>query len=75
MNKEKLERANKIIRTIETLDSLNSLMYVPYPQFSSHDRNVNSACFDDNTLKALKEVIINFIAEHKAKLKEEFEEL
>ena len=75
MNKEKLERANKIIRALETLDSLNSIMYVPYPQFSSNDRNVNSACFDDNTLKALKEVIINFVAEHKVKLKEEFEEL
>ena len=75
MNKEKLELANKIIKTINVLDDLNSVIYAPYPQFYGYDREVNSACFDEETLKRLKSVIKCFIDERKKELTKEFESL
>ena len=75
MNKETLERANEIVKTIENLDKLSSVMYVPYPQFESSDRSVNSACFEKATLEKLKEVIQEFIKERRAELTKEFEDL
>lgn len=75
MNKEILKRANDITKTISTLDDLNRIIYTPYPQFSSNDTKVNSASFDEETLKKLKETIKNFIETRKAELKEEFENL
>ena len=72
MNKETLELANKITRTIDTLDDLNSVICAPYPQFYGHDREVNSACFDEETLKRLKSVIKDFIDDRRKELMEEF---
>ena len=75
MNKETLELANKITRTIDTLDDLNSVIYAPYPRLYGHDREVNSACFDEETLKRLKSVIKNFIDDRRKELLEEFKGL
>lgn len=75
MNKETLKRANDIIKTIENLDKLSSVMYVPYPQFESSDRSVNSAGFEKETLEKLKAVIQEFIKERKSELTEELEKL
>ena len=75
MNKEALEIANKITRTIETLDDLNCVIYAPYPQFYGYDREVNSARFDEETLKRLKSVIKYFIDERRKELTKEFESL
>lgn len=75
MNKETLELANKITRAIDTLDDLNSVIYAPYPQFYGHDREVNSACFDEETLKRLKSVIKDFIDDRRKELMEEFKGL
>lgn len=75
MNKETLEIANKITRTIEALDDLNSVICVPYPQFYGYDREVNSACFDEETLKRLKSVIKDFIDDRRKELMEEFKGL
>ena len=49
MNKSTLEEANKLVRTIDALDDLNFVLCAPYPQFSCHDRDVNSASFDEKT--------------------------
>mgnify|MGYP003448935334 CR=1 FL=1 len=57
MNREKLERANALTRAIDVLDDLNRVMCVPYPQFSNKDKQVNSACLDEETLKRLVHVI------------------
>lgn len=75
MNKETLELANKITRTIDTLDDLNSVICAPYPQFYGHDREVNSACFDEETLKRLKSAIKDFIDGRRKELMEEFKGL
>ena len=61
MNKSTLEKANKLVKTIDALDDLNFVLCAPYPQFSCHDRDVNSASFDEKTLGELKEIIKNFI--------------
>ena len=75
MNKKTLEYANSILRTIDVLDDLRRIMFVPYPQFSSNDISVNSAAFDEETLKKLKEVIKNFVDNRATELREEFENL
>ena len=75
MNKSTLEKANRLAKTIDTLDDLNFVLCAPYPQFSCHDRNVNSASFDEKTLNELKETIRNFIDEKQRKLLEEFKTL
>ena len=75
MNKSTLEKANKLVRTIEVLDDLNFVLCAPYPQFSCSGLNVNSASFDEKTLKELKEIIKGFIDEKQRKLLEEFKTL
>lgn len=75
MNKESLDKANSLIRTIEVLNDLNSIMRVPYPQFSCSDRDVNSAAFDGKTLEELKDTIRQYIKKRKRELQEEFEAL
>lgn len=75
MNKSTLEKANRLAKTIDALDDLNFVLCAPYPQFSCHDRNVNSAFLDEKTLKELKETIKNFIDEKQRKLLEEFKTL
>ena len=75
MNKSTLEKANRLAKTINALDDLNSVLCAPYPQFSCHDRDVNSASFDEKTLKELKETIKCFIDEKQRKLLEEFKML
>lgn len=75
MNKETLEHANKIVRVIDTLNDLNSIMYDTFPQFLGYNKKVNSAAFDEETLKRLKEVIKSFADERKKELQEEFEKL
>lgn len=76
MNKETLGYANKLVSVIDSLNDLNSIMYDSFPQFSGYEnRNVNSARFDEETLKRLKAVIKNFIDERKKELQEEFEKL
>lgn len=75
MNKETLENANKLVNVMDTLNDLNRIMYDSFPQFSGYDRNVNSAAFDDETLKRLKEVIKNFVDVRREELQEEFEKL
>ena len=75
MNKSTLEKANRLVKTINALDDLNFVLCAPYPQFSCHDRDVNSASFDEKTLKELKETIKYFIDEKQRKLLEEFKML
>ena len=75
MNKSTLEKANKLVRTIDVLDDLNFVLCAPYPQFSCHDRDVNSASFDEKTLGELKETIKNFIDEKQRELLEELKML
>lgn len=50
-------------------------MYDTFPQFSGYSKEVNSAAFDEETLKRLKEVIKSFTDERRKELQEEFEEL
>lgn len=75
MNKSTLEKANKLVRTIDALDDLNVVLCAPYPQFSCSGLNVNSASFDEKTLKELKETIKNFIDKKQRELLEEFKML
>ena len=75
MNKSILEKSNKLVRTIEVLNDLNFVLCVPYPQFSCHDRNVNSAFLDEKTLGELKGTIKNFIDKKQKELLEEFKML
>lgn len=75
MNRETLKLANEITRSIDILDDLDCIMCAPYPQFSGHDRNVNSAAFDEETLKRLKVVIAEFIEGRRKELQEEFKQL
>lgn len=75
MNKSTLEKANRLEKTIDTLDDLNFVLCAPYPQFSCHDRNVNSASLDEKTLKELKETLKNCIDEKQRELLEEFKML
>lgn len=75
MNRETLKLANEITRSIDVLNDLDCIMCAHYPQFSGHDRAVNSAAFDEETLKRLKEVIKSFSDERRKELQEEFEKL
>ena len=75
MTQETLKLANEIMRSVDVLDDLNCIMCAPYPQFSGHDRVVNSAAFDEETLKRLKEVIKSFVDERRKELREEFNKL
>lgn len=75
MNRETLKLANEITRSIDALDDLDCIMCVPYPQFSGHDRIVNSAAFDEESLKELKAIIEEFIDKRRKELQEEFEKL
>lgn len=75
MNRETLKHANEIINEIDTLNDLNRVMYASYPQFLGNDIKVNSAGFDEITLKRLKAIITNFIDDRKKELQEEFKKL
>ena len=75
VNKSTLEKANKLVKTIDALDDLNFVLCAPYPQFSCHDRNVNSASLDEKTLSELKKTIRNFIDEKQRELLEELKTL
>ena len=75
MNKNTLDQANSIIRSINVLDDLNFVMNRPYPQFSCNDKDVNSASFDENTLEQLKITIKGFIEKRKIELQEKFNSL
>ena len=75
MNKSTLEKANKLAKTIDALNDLNFVLCASYPQFSCHDRDVNSASFDEKTLGELKEIIKNFIDEKQRELLEELKML
>ena len=75
VNKSTLEKANRLVKTISALDDLNFVICAPYPQFSCHDRDVNSASFDEKTLGELKRIIKNFIDEKQRELLEEFKTL
>lgn len=75
MNKVTLEKANRLSKTIDALDDLNFVLCAPYPQFSCHDRNVNSASFDKKTLSELRETIKNFIDKKQRELVEELKML
>ena len=75
MNKSTLEKANKLVKTIDALDDLNFVLCAPYPQFSCHDREVNSASFDEKTLDELKKTIKNFIDGRQRELLEELKML
>lgn len=75
MNRETLKFANELTKSIDVLDDLDRIMCAPYPQFSRHDENVNSAAFDEETLKRLKVVIAEFIERRKKELQEEFKQL
>ncbi|WP_304431056.1 hypothetical protein [Romboutsia ilealis] len=75
MNRETLKFANELTRSIDVLDDLHCIMCAPYPQFSGHDKNVNSVAFDKETLKRLKVVIAEFIEGRRKELQEEFKQL
>ena len=75
MNKEILNKGNSLIREIEVLNDLNSIMCVPYPLFSSGDKDVNSVNFDKETLNELRNIIWEFIGKRKLELQKEFEAL
>ena len=75
MNKTQLERGNKITRSLKAIDDLWKIMFVPYPQFSSCDIEVNSANFDQVTLDGLKMVITDYLKERSDALEKEFKEL
>lgn len=60
---------------MKALDNLNIIINVPYPQFSCSDIEVNSACFDKETLSNLKISIKDFIEKRKLELQKEFESL
>ena len=75
VNKSTLEKANRLSKTIKALDDLNFVLCATYPQFSCSGLNVNSASFDERTLKELKETIKGFIDEKQRKLLEEFKTL
>ena len=75
VNKSTLEKANRLSKTIKALDDLNFVLCATYPQFSCSGLNVNSASFDEKTLKELKETIKGFIDEKQRKLLEEFKTL
>lgn len=75
MDKSILDQANSIISAIGALDNLNIVMNVPYPQFSCSDFEVNSACFDKDTLNNLKNTIKDFVEKRKLELQKEFESL
>jgi len=68
MNRETLKLANEITRSIDVLNDLDCIMYVPYPQFSRHDRTVNLATFDEETLKKLKVISEEFIDKRRKEL-------
>lgn len=75
MDKSTLEQANLILSAMKTLENLKFVMNVPYPQFSCSDMEVNSACFDKETLNELKTIIEDFIKKRKVELQREFEAL
>ena len=75
MNRETLKFANELTRSIDVLDDLDYIMCAHYPQFSGYDKNVNSAAFDEETLKRLKVVIAEFIEGRRKELQEEFKQL
>lgn len=75
MNRETLKLANEITRSIDALDNLDCIMCATYPQFSGQIRNVNSAAFDEETLKRLKVVIVEFIEERRKELQEDLKQL
>ena len=75
VNKSTLEKANRLSKTIKALDDLNFVLCATYPQFSCSGLNVNSASFDERTLKELKETIKGFIDKKQRKLLEEFKTL
>lgn len=75
MKQKTLKLANEITRSIDALDDLNCIMCAYYPQFSGHDRNVNSAAFDEETLKRLKVTIKEFVEGRRKELQGELEKL
>lgn len=75
MNKEALDKANSLVRSIDVLDDLNSIMCKPYPQFLCSNNEVNSAAFDKETLEQLKTTIKDFIEKRKIELQEKFKSL
>ena len=75
MNKSTVEKADRLSKTINALDDLTFVLCAPYPQFSCHDRDVNSASFDEKTLGELKEIIKNFIDVKQRELLEELKML
>lgn len=75
MDKDMLKHANKIVGVIDTLNDLNSIMYDIFPHFLGYNKKVNSAAFDEETLKRLKEIIKSFVDERRKELQEEFEKL
>lgn len=73
MDKSTLDQANSINKTIKALDNLNIVMNVSYPLFYGDGIDVNSACFDKNTLNNLKITLKEFIKKRKLELQKEFE--
>lgn len=76
MNKEQLEIGNNIMHSLEIIKDLRVVMHAPFPQFiGANDKIVNSAGFDDETLKGLKETVINYLSTRQAELEKELEDL
>ncbi|WP_304429290.1 hypothetical protein [Romboutsia ilealis] len=75
MDKNTLDQANSIVRTINVLGDLNFVINRPYPQFSCNDKDVNSASFGGETLEQLKMTIKDFIGKRKLELQNEFSAL
>ena len=86
MTDEIYEQATELRRTKKLLEEVNRIMAFPYPEFNifkpkfsfsykSERLNVDFVEFDKETIKQLKEAILNVVEKRKQEIEEELERL
>lgn len=75
MTFEQLEKAKELKHIMDKINDMLHIIHMPYPQFACMDTQVNSAEFDDETLKGLKEVIDNYLHARFDEIRTEFKNL
>ena len=80
------EQATKLRRTKKILKEVNNIMTFPYPEFNifkpkfslsyrSERLNVDFVELDNETIKQLKEAILNVVEKRRQEIEEELEQL
>ena len=79
MTDEIYEQATELRRTKKILEEVYHIMTFPYPEFSfsyeSKRLNVDFVELDNETIKQLKEAILNVVEKRRQEIEEEFKQL